>query len=447
MPLPGKINSFTANTFLVNPGYPVTLAWSTSYATSASINNTTVPTSGSRVFYPTSTTTYTLRAYTEAGGETRSLTVIVKSQVPTPPPPAPPPPPSPPPVICAPGALKCIGADLYVCNSTGTAWTLKQSNSPTCKAAGQTPDFWTDPIGWVIGTITKAWESMLGFVSGQFNIFLNNLKTWQNNFAAQLAVFIQDPLKALRGWLDGIYAGISAITSEVTKSIGSWWTSTSATVSNWISDAVNGATKWVSDQLGILKRGWDSTFATIPSLISNAIKGVSAWIDSGFRNIGEWWTSTSRDLWDAINNAWNDFSGWIGQQWDNLGAWWNDTLKTLQRGWDSIVDGIRSWVDDQVGILQRGWDSTFATIPNLINEATLGMKDFIFDTVPGIVEGVIMGLIESIPGLRTVIDFIGALFDMLTGRYPEPPQLTETKEKNRVTMNEVKGLVEQIRGR
>ena len=445
MPLPGKINSFTANTFYVTLGQSVVLSWSTSYVTSASLNNTTVGTSGSKTFYPTSTTTYTLRAYSEAGGETRSLTVIVSGLTPPPTPPPPSPPPPEPKVICTPGELKCIGADLYVCNATGTSWTLKQKNSPTCTTGGQVPDFWTDPIGWVVGTITKAWEAMLGFVSGQFNIFLNNLKTWQVNFAAQLAVFIKDPLKALRSWLDGIYAGISAITAEVTKSIGSWWDSTSKTVSSWISSATSAVSSWVSDQLGILKRGWDATFATIPGLISNAIKGLSAWIDSGFRNIGEWWNSTSKALWDAINSAWNDFSGWIGRQWDNLGAWWSDTVKTLQRGWDSIVEGVRDWFDDQIEILQRGWDSTFATIPDLINNTVIGIKAYIIDVVPGMVEGVIMGLIESIPGLKTVIDFIGSLFDLLTGKYPRHENIQEAQQQQQAHQQKINEILARWR--
>lgn len=445
MPLPGKINSFTANTFIVIPGGPVTLSWSTSYSSSVSINNGTVSTSGSKVYNPTSTTTYTLRAYSEAGGESRSLTVIVSGAAPPPSPPPPTPPPSPPSVICTPGALKCIGRDLYVCNTSGTAWTLKQANSPTCAAEGSTPDFWTDPVGWVIGTITKAWEAMLGFVSGQFNIFLNNLKTWQNNFAAQLAVFIQDPLKSLRSWLDGIYAGISAIAGEVTKGISSWWTSMSSTVSKWISDASSSVTRWVNDQLGILQRGWDSTFATIPGIINNAIKGLSAWIDSGFKNIGDWWDSASAGLWDAVNNAWRDFSGWIGQQWDNLGSWWNDQVKILQRGWDNVTTGIRNWFDDQIGILQRGWDSTFATIPDLINTTVIGLKAYIFDVVPGIVEGVIMGLLESIPGLRTVIDFIGGLYDMLRGEYPKHQNIEDAEKSLQDKHKEIKDILDRWR--
>lgn len=274
-------------------------------------------------------------AYSEAGGQSRSLTVIVTALPPPPIPPPPTPPPPPPPVICTPGALKCIGADLYVCNTAGTEWTLKTANSPTCAGGGSTPDFWTDPVGWVIGTITKAWESMLGFVTGQFNIFLANLKSFQNNFGTQLAAFIADPLKSLRSWLDGIYAGLSAIAGEVTKGISSWWTTTSASVMKWINDSTSGVQTWFNDQATILKRGWDTTFATIPGLITNATKGFSAWIDSGFKNISEWW-------------------------------------------------------DDQAGILQRGWDDTFAKVPDLIGGAVDGVKTW--------VEGFVSSFVEATTG-------------------------------------------------
>jgi hypothetical protein len=386
------------------------------------------------------TTTYTLSAYSEAGGQSRSLTVIVSS-APTPPPPTPPPPTPPPPqVICTPGALKCIGPDLYVCNSSGSAWTLKTKNSPTCAAGGSTPDFWTDPVGWVIGTITKAWEAMLGFVSGQFNIFLNNLKSFQDTFMAQLAVFIADPLKSLRSWLDDVYASVSSIAGEVSKAIGSWWDDQVRILQRGWDNTVNGVKSWANDQMGILERGWNSTFATVPSLINNAIKGLSAWIDSGYKNIGEWWKSTSKGLTDALGSVWDDFSGYIGEQWTNLGDWWDDQVKILQRGWENVTNGLRTWFDDQIGILSRGWDSTFATIPGLINEATLGIKEFIFDTVPGIVEGVIMDLIKSIPGLQTVIDFIGGLYDTITGKYPKDPVITEIQEKQKTAKQQLEEL-------
>lgn len=281
MVLPGKINSFTANTIFTTVGKPVTLTWSTSNCTAPTLNGSSVSPSGSKTFYPTTSTTYTLKAYSEAGGQTQSINVTITGiPVPVPPPPTPPPP-TPPAIICTPGALKCIGVDLYVCNTSGTAWTLKTANSPTCKAGGTTPDFWTDPVGWVIGTITKAWEAMLGFVSGQFNIFLQNIKNFQNNFMTQLVAFIKDPITALKGWLTGVFLSVALFVLEFTKNITVWWTVTQTIVKKWIDDAIGAIGDFAKIFATLIGAFWQTALIAINALIAAAMSGINAFI-SGF---------------------------------------------------------------------------------------------------------------------------------------------------------------------
>ena len=400
---------------------------------------------GTVTVYPTVTTTYTLTAQWQSIIEKKNVTITVIQVTPPPPTPPPPtpPPPGPPPVICMAGEPKCIGNDLYRCNATGTDWVLETKNLPFCIAQNKMPDPVTDFPGWIVAVISRAWESLLGFMTGGFANLLLSIKHFQDNFMVQLAVFIADPLKSLRGWLDGVYASLSSIAGEVTKALGSWWDDQVKILQRGWDNIINGVKSWVNDQIGILERGWNTTFATIPNLINNAIKGLSAWIDSGFKNIGEWWASTSKGIMDTLGGVWDDFSGYIGEQWNNLGDWWDDQVRILRRGWDNIVDGIQTWFSDQIGILQRGWDTTFAMIPGLINEATLGIKDFIFDTVPGIVEGVIMDLIKSIPGLQTVIDFIGGLYDTITGKYPKDPVITEIQEKQKTAKQQLEELFQR----
>lgn len=84
--------SLTAEPSSIERGKSATLKWSSSNATSASLNQGigTVPTTGSREVFPTQTTEYALTV-TGPGGEAMArATVTVR----TPPPPAPPPPPS-----------------------------------------------------------------------------------------------------------------------------------------------------------------------------------------------------------------------------------------------------------------------------------------------------------------------------------------------------------------
>ncbi|HSP17424.1 MAG TPA: hypothetical protein VLV78_21955 [Thermoanaerobaculia bacterium] len=76
---PTVINSFAASPAAVVPGQPATLSWSTSNATSVSIDNNVgaQPASGSVTVFPTQTTVYTLTASGASGTETARVTVTV----------------------------------------------------------------------------------------------------------------------------------------------------------------------------------------------------------------------------------------------------------------------------------------------------------------------------------------------------------------------------------
>jgi hypothetical protein len=440
MVLPGVINSFTANTFIVNSGYPVTLTWSTSRCIAPSINGVTVAVSGSKTYYPTTTTTYTLKAYSEGGGQSKSLTVIVRGVIPPPPPLPPPPPPPPPEVICTPGALKCVGADLYVCNSAGTAWTLKQANAPSCKGGGQIPDFWTDPVGWVIGTITAAWESMLGFVSGQFNIFLANVKNFNENFSTQLADFMLDPAEHVKKWVEGLIPSLEDWIGDITVGIQDWWSSMSSTVQTWISNAVAAANDFIKDFPGIIGDWWATVADDVGDWIDDAVSGINQWIKDFPAALGRWWDETSSGIWDALNNVWEDVSGWIGEQWNNLGDWWDDQIEILQRGWDNVVDDLGTWWDDQIEILQRGWDNTFAEIPGLIDGAVSGIKDYIADFVPELVSGMFEWAKPIIKPIQDAVGWLGQIAGVFNNTYPKDPELITIQEKQKTANQQLKEL-------
>lgn len=73
----------------IERGKSATLRWSSSNATSASLNQGigTVPASGSREIFPTNTTTYTIEVTGAGGNATASVEVAVRAPAPPPPPP------------------------------------------------------------------------------------------------------------------------------------------------------------------------------------------------------------------------------------------------------------------------------------------------------------------------------------------------------------------------
>jgi phage-related protein len=348
-------------------------------------------------------------------------------------------------IICTPGALKCIGPDLYVCNTAGTAWTLKTANSPTCAAGGSTPDFWNDPVGWVIGTITKSWEAMLGFVTGQFNLFLANLKNFQNNFATQLAAFIADPLKSLRGWLDGVYAGLSAIAGEVTKGITSWWATTSASVSSWIDGAVDGVTTWFNDQIGILKRGWDTTFATIPGLITNATAGFSAWIDTEFKNIGAWWTSTSASVNSWISTAVGDLKRYLQGVIVSVDSAWKTATTAISKAWNDAVTGLTAYVNTQFTALKNTIEGIPGAIQGLIDTAVSGVKDWTETFVPDLVSAMFEWAKPIIKPIQDAVGFLESIAGVFTRTQPEDPVINKTRTDIKTHQDAVRELILRLK--
>jgi peptidoglycan-associated lipoprotein len=91
-PPPAPTASLTATPSTITTGQSIVLDWSTTHATSVSIDGIgAVNTSGTQTVNPTSTTTYHLVARGDGGSAEASTTVTVNA----PPPPPPPPPPAP----------------------------------------------------------------------------------------------------------------------------------------------------------------------------------------------------------------------------------------------------------------------------------------------------------------------------------------------------------------
>jgi peptidoglycan-associated lipoprotein len=87
-PLAVRINSFTGEPRSIERGQSATLRWSVGNSTDISIDQNlgAVAANGTRIVFPSQTTTYTLTAKGGGAQDTRSVTIEVSSSVPPPPP-------------------------------------------------------------------------------------------------------------------------------------------------------------------------------------------------------------------------------------------------------------------------------------------------------------------------------------------------------------------------
>lgn len=83
-PVPMPTASLSANPTTITAGQSSTLSWTTTDATSVTMNGSPVAASGSQPYTPATTTTYTLVASNAAGSVTRQVTVTVNAAVPMP---------------------------------------------------------------------------------------------------------------------------------------------------------------------------------------------------------------------------------------------------------------------------------------------------------------------------------------------------------------------------
>jgi len=351
---------------------------------------------------------------------------------------------TPQPVICTPGALECHGTDLYVCNQAGTAWTLKQANSPTCQAGGQIPDFWNDPVGWVIGTITAAWESMLGFVSGQFNVFLANVKNFQENFSEQLAEFINDPIGHVRDWVEDIIPTLGDWWDGIVDGIGEWYDTNIGPAIDTMGEKIDDLRDWVGSGYDSLASWWQDIRVDIGSWIDDAVSGINEWIADFPATIGAWWD----DAITGITTWFNEQIDILKRGWDvvvdDLGAWWDDQVEILQNGWDNVVSGMETWFDDQVTILQRGWDATFATIPDIIGDAVNGVKEWVEDFVPEVVGAMFEWAKPIVDPIVNAAGWIGDIAGIITGQKPEEPEIKHARETIKEQREKILELIKEL---
>lgn len=346
------------------------------------------------------------------------------------------------PVICVPGAQKCTGVDLYECNANGTAWALKQANSPTCQAQGQTPDFWTDPVGWVIAVIAGAWASITGFVQSAFKILQRNVNNFMARYSTALVAFIKDPVGKITSWIGGTFAKISDVVSTVGSSISSWWSSTSSTVKGWINNAVAGINTWISDFSKNITAWWNSTMGKAWSALQTVVSGIQGFINVSQKTLTDWWTSASASVknffdstWSSLTEFWNGvashFTSWWADVRKSIGAWWSSTVKALGDAFNTFYKDVSDFISGIPGEIQ-----------GFINTAVKSMQTWTVQTINDMVGAMFDWAKPIVKPIQDAVGFLGSLVGVVTGSYPKNENVKELQDKQQRLKQEIRDYYE-----
>src|SRR5439155_1199878 len=151
-PAPVPTATLSASAASIVSGQSVTLTWTTTNATSATLNGSAVAVNGSQAFSPAANTTYTLMATGAGGSVSKSVSVTVTA-----------PPPPPPPAITYTANIKpYLDTHCIVCHNA----TLASSGVNLSSYASLQPVVASHDSSAKLVTATQPGGLMNGFVTG-----------------------------------------------------------------------------------------------------------------------------------------------------------------------------------------------------------------------------------------------------------------------------------------
>ena len=346
---------------------------------------------------------------------------------------------------CVPGATKCYGADLYECNAAGTKWILKQANSPTCQPSGEIPDFWSDPVGWVVGVITLAWEGLTGYVLSQFKILQQNFDNFLDTYGPALTNFITNAETQVRSWVDNIIPTLQDWWGDIVDGVGDWYDTNIKPTVDSIGTKVDEVKNWIGSQWDSLADWWKHTSAGVQSWINNAVKSANDWIKNFPDTIGSWWDSTSTTVKDWIGGVWDDVSGWIGEQWDNLGDWWDETSQGITDAIGGAVDAAVSWITDKFNDFLDWLNSIPGTVSDFIGGVVSDVQEWTVSTINDMVGAMFEWAKPVIQPIIDAATWLGKITGVITKSEPENPVFQQHRNNVKSHLDKVKEILKKVR--
>ena len=306
---------------------------------------------------------------------------------------------------------------------------------------GDCPDFWEDPLGWTVCTITNGFSTFADWFGGVFWGFIKAITDWMNTFGANLAVFIRDPVTKIKDWMDGTWITIQDLGNQISTGISDWWQQGLIDVGIMITNAVSGVQNWIDESHANINAWWESVKTDWGTFWKDRIKGVEDWVNEFSTNVTNWYNSNIQPTIDAINTASDNARNWILGFPTLLSDWWEDRIIDIgiwiadaQSGLSGFLDGftgtIGDWWTDRVIDIGIWLDDRNAEIQKWVNEGLPGWIEIMFEWAKPV--------ISPILGIATILS---KLLGILERTEPEDPVIIEYKEYFKEQTDRVKEVL------
>lgn len=401
------ISLFDVTPNTINRGDKVVFRWGVSNATTRHLTDKgSIGPVGSWTTYPTSTKTYTLTAGNPEGTSKKFQTVTVIQ-----PPPPPPKPPEPPP------------------------------EPPEPPPPGECPDFWEDPIGWVLCTLTNGFSVFVEWFGTSFWTFIDSLQQWAAGFTLEFWQFLQDPVSKIQTWMNGVFVAIQDLSSQISSSISTWWNQTVIDVGVMITNATTGFQSWIDERFTGINEWWADAQTVWGTFWNERIKGVEDFINDFSTKVNNWYNTKIQPTIDAIQSRLNDFGDYIKGIPDLLSRWWNDRVIEVGVWITEATTAANDWITGFPDLIGNWWNDRVIEIGIWLADRDNEFNLWVKNILPGIVGNMFEWAKPVIQPIMDAVGFLGQIVGIVTGTAPESESVKSVKENYKTQTDRVNEIL------
>lgn len=315
--------------------------------------------------------------------------------------------------------------------------------SPPPPPPDECPDFWEDPIGWILCTITNGFSVFVEWFGTAFWTFIAYIQQWAAGFTLEFWQFLQDPVSKIQTWMSGVFVAVGELTNQIATGINEWWQQGIIDVGIMITDATQNFSSWIDESFTDINAWWEDIKTIWGTVLTDAITGLQKWAADFTINVNNWYNSNLKPTIDAINSGLSDAATWIAGFPTLIGQWWQDRVIEVGVWIVEATAAANDWIAGFPDLIAAWWNDRVLEMGLWLAERDTEFNLWVKNTLPGIVGNMFEW---AKPVIQPIIDAVGILSKFLgfaEGTYPKDQNITDAETNVKSHRDRIKEIISE----
>jgi hypothetical protein len=313
--------------------------------------------------------------------------------------------------------------------------------SPPPPPPDECPDFWEDPIGWTLCTITNGFSVFIEWFGTSFWTFIAYIQQWAAGFTLEFWQFLQDPISKIQTWMSGVFVAVGELTNQISTGISTWWKQGIIDVGIMITDATIGFQSWIDERFTGINDWWTDAQTVWGTFWTDAITGLQLWVADFTINVNNWYTANLQPIIDTINSGLTNAAAWIAGFPALIGQWWQDRVIEVGVWITDATTLANEWITGFPDLIGTWWNDRVIEIGVWLADRTNEFNLWVETVLPGIVEEMLKLPEWLTAPFQAIGAFAQAIIDMLAGTYAKDQNITDAETNVQSHRDRIKEII------